>query len=105
MLSHNELVLDICGGRCTSTQAVDRMSAVMRIARRTRDLRFLDLASLLEELVTAAHRGADPEPSPVRRRVEGIRTNGRVPMEIFVSARIGDVEIEMPFVFSPNWRY
>lgn len=105
MLIHNEVALDICDGRCTPAQAVERTREVVTIARRTRDLRFLHIASWFDELVAAVHQGAEPAPSPLGRRVEEIRTNGRVPMEIFVPARLGDIELEVPFVLSPNWRY
>ena len=105
MLNHNELVLDICEGRCTPGQAVDRMRDVVRVARRTRDLRFFNLASWFEQIVAAACREADPPWSPVGRRVQELRTNGRVPIEMFVPTRLGKVEIEAPYVLSPNWRY
>jgi hypothetical protein len=105
MLDHNEVVLDICDGRCTPAEALDRTREVVRAARRTRDLRFIDLASWLNELAVAADLGAVPAASPLAERIEEIRTNGRVPMEIFVPGRLGGVELEVPFVLSPNWRY
>lgn len=105
MLDHNEVVLEICDGRCAPVEAVSRTREVVEVARRTRDLRFIEVARWLDELVTAVHLGTEPAASPLRRRIDEIRTNGRVPMEIFVVGRLDDVEVEVPFVLSPNWRY
>lgn len=105
MLDHNDVVLHVCDGRCTSAEAVNRTHEVVKVARRTHDLRFRDLANWLAELVAAAHQCAEPPTSSLAQRIEEIRTNGRVPMEIFAPARLGDVELEVPFVLSPNWRY
>lgn len=105
MFEHNELVLAICEGMCAPGDVVTAARDVVSAARRTRDLRFIDLASWLEEVAIAANSGATPATSPLHRRITEIRENGRAPIEIWTRRRLGDIEVEVPFVLSPNWRY
>jgi hypothetical protein len=105
MLDLNEVALEICGGGCSGIEAVERMKAVVGAGRKTRDLRFLDVATWFVESLEAVVVGGGEPTGPSRARLEEIRTNGRVALEVFILGRIGGADFEVPFVLSPHWRY
>ena len=104
MLDLNALALELCGGDCSGTAAVQRMGAVVDGARRTRDLRFVDVAVWFAATLETAVGSSRPT-APSSQRIEEIRTNGRVALEVFVPSRVEGVEVEVPFILSPHWRY
>jgi hypothetical protein len=105
MFEHNSVVLAICEGRCTAADAAERMREVVKSARRTRDLRFIDVVCWLDELVAAIRDGRDPIRNPFGQRIDDLRGSDRLALEVFVPARLDDIDVEVPFVLSPNWRY
>lgn len=105
MFDLNAIALEVCAGGAVGLDVVERMSAVVGDARKTRDLRFLDIATWFAECLEAARSGTEAPPTPSRRRIEEIRTNGRVPLEVFVPAHVARARLDVPFVLSPHWRY
>lgn len=105
MFEHNAVVLDICEGRCTPADAAVRMREIVRYARRTSDLRFIDLVCWLDELLNAIRDGRDLSLNPFDQRIVELRDNDRLALEVFVPARLDGIQVEVPFVLSPNWRY
>ena len=105
MFEHNQLVLDVCDGVCTAAQAAERMTRVTQLARMTRDLRFIDVVCWMDDLTALVRDGRPLSDNRFGRQVTAIRTSPRLPIEVFVPARLDDVDVEVPFVLSPNWRY
>lgn len=105
MLSLNALTLELIARDRSESDIVERVHSIAAAARRTRDLRFVDVATWFSHALEAAVRGGDGPPAEAQRRMERLRTNGRVPIEIFVTAEAGGITIEAPFVLSPHWRY
>ncbi len=104
MLELNAVALDICAGRLDASLG-ERMSAVVKSARQTKDLRFIDIARWFDETLTAALTGTAPPSIPLQDRIEARRKNGHVPLEVFMPATVHETLLEVPFVLSPNWRY
>ncbi len=105
MLDLNAVALDVCGSGHAGIEAATTMRAVVGAARRTRDLRFLDVATWFAESLEAVVSG-NPEPTAGSTpRIEEIRTSGRVALEVFIPRTIGREELQVPFVLSPHWRY
>lgn len=100
MFDLNEVALDVCASDRLGIDLVERMRAVVGAARKTRDLRFIEVVTWFAECI---ERGEPTARS--RRRIDEIRANGRVPLEVFVPKRLGDVTLEVPFFLSPHWRY
>ncbi len=105
MFEHNSMVLAICDGRCSPADAAERMHEVVKRARRTRDLRFIDLVCWLDELVGEIRDDRDLSRNPFAQRIDDLRRSDRLPLEVFVPARFLGRDVEVPFVLSPNWRY
>lgn len=105
MFEHNGVVLGICEGGFTAPDAATRMQEVTKLARRTSDLRFIDLVCWLDELVVAVRDGRDPARNSFGPRIDEIRGSVRLPIEVFVPTCLDGNDVEIPFVLSPNWRY
>ena len=105
MLDLNTIALEVCAGDVAGASVLERMRPAVAAARKTRDLRFLDVVTWFAEELAAALAGVAPPAGPVRRRITELRTNGRVPLEVFVPAQIAGTSLDVPFVLSPHWRY
>ena len=81
------------------------MSAVVGAARKTRDLRFLDIATWFAECFEATLSGGVAPAARSKRRIDEIRSSGRVALEVFVSRDVRGVRLDVPFILSPHWRY
>jgi tetratricopeptide (TPR) repeat protein len=104
MLDFNALSLDLCGGDCSAGEAAARMQAISEAARRTRDLRFIDIVVWFADSLNAVV-GEGPLISPPNARVDQIRNSGRVALEVFVPCRLGLFDLDVPYVLSPHWRH
>ena len=105
MLELNAVALELCGRDNVSIDAVERLRAVVNAARKTRDLRFVDIATWFAESLEAALSGSGTATVPSSPRIEQIRTSGRVALEVFVPKEVGGLRLDVPFVLSPHWRY
>ncbi|MDQ4126315.1 MAG: hypothetical protein M3134_12080 [Actinomycetota bacterium] len=105
MLDLNAIALEVCASDHLAADVVERMAAVADASRKTRDLRFVDVATWFAECLEAVRSAKRVGATPSSRRIEEIRGNRRVPIELFVPKRIDDVTLEVPFVLSPHWRY
>jgi tetratricopeptide (TPR) repeat protein len=106
MFDLNAVALAVCTGDCTAVEAAKKMRAVVDAAGRTWDLRFRDVATWFAEALEALVLGrAAPPTGGLTTRIEQIRANGRVPLEVFISRGIGGDDLEVPYVLSPHWRY
>lgn len=107
MLDLNDLALEICGSGKIGPDVVLRAWEIVAAARRTRDLRFIDLVAWFADSVEGAAlgRSAVSVPTGSARRVDVLRGCGRVPLELFVPRMIGRQHLDVPFVLSPHWRY
>ena len=106
MLDLNEVALELCETTSASGDTVDRLRSVVDAARKTRDLRFIDVAAWFADAVEAVVAvGGEAPGGPSSARVDQIRTSGRVAMELFIPAAVGDRSLDVPFVLSPHWRY
>ena len=104
MLDLNDIALDLCSHDCAATEAAERMRDVLETAQRTRDVRFIGIASWfnsnLQRIV-----GSYDQPTTALRGLGMIRLNGFVPLEIFLRVEIMQTACEILFVLSPHWRY
>jgi hypothetical protein len=105
MLDLNAIALEVYRGDHLSSHVVERMGAVVVAARKTRDLRFVDIVTWFAECLEAALAGRNNPTTPVSRRIEGIRISGNVALEVFVQRQTGEVGLDVPFMLSPHWRY
>jgi len=105
MLKLNSLALDICDGGYLGSDAAKRMDDIVREARRTRDLRFIDLVMWFADSLDAIVTGKQPRATAASIRLDEIRNNGRVPIEIFVASSVEGIPIQVPYVLSPQWRH
>jgi tetratricopeptide (TPR) repeat protein len=105
MFEHNQVVLDLCDGTCSAAQAAERMERVVQLARKTRDLRFIDAVCWLGDATVLVRDGRPLSDNRFKRAIDAIRVSHRLPIESFVPARVGGIDLEVPFVLSPNWRY
>lgn len=105
MLDLNEIALEVCGSDDVGRDVVERMSAVAAAAGKTRDLRFVDVATWFAKCLEAAVGDKGEPTGSLSRRIERIRENGRVALEVFVAKDVGGASLEVPFVLSPHWRY
>jgi tetratricopeptide (TPR) repeat protein len=104
MLTSNSVAIEICAGRADPALA-SRMRATIEAARRTRDLRFLDIVVSFAEDLDAAFMEAPLEARSAQRSVDQIRKTGRVPIELFFPVTVRGTRLDVPFVLSPHWRY
>jgi tetratricopeptide (TPR) repeat protein len=105
MFELNAIAIDACEGSYLGTSLAEDMKIALSTARQTRDVRFIDIAIWFADcLQTALLGGAEPS-GPASRRVEEIRSSGRVAIEVFIPKEIGGRLIDIPFVLSPQWRY
>jgi hypothetical protein len=104
MLKLNSLALDICDGGYPGSDAAKRMEDIVSEARRTRDLRFIDVVMWFADSLDAIVTGRQPRASAASR-VDEIRNNGRVPIEVFVAGSVEGISIQVPYVLSPQWRH
>ena len=105
MLDLNEVALEFCETTSASGDTVDRLRSIVDAARSTCDLRFIDVAAWFADAVEALVAGGEPPGGASSARVDQIRTSGRVAMELFIPATVGDRSLDVPFVLSPHWRY
>ena len=105
MFGLNEVALEVCAGTCSGTEAMERLRVVVDVARKTRDLRFIHVSTWFAECLNALLSGTDQPTTRSGRKVEEIRTSGRVALEVFMPTRIEEFDFEVPFVLSPHWRY
>lgn len=105
MLDLNELALSVRRSGAVSGEAGERARRMVELARRTHDLRFVDVAVWFASALDA-HLGSVGENSDrSTRRVAAMRTSGRVAIELFAPVTTERGVIEVPFVLSPHWRY
>lgn len=105
MFEVNAIALEACDGSNLGTSLVDDMKKALSAARQTRDVRFIDVATWFAECLQTALLGSEEPSGPASRRVEKIRSSGRVAIEVFIPKEIGATRIDIPFVLSPQWRY
>jgi hypothetical protein len=105
MLDMNAIALEVCRTDHVGVDVLERISAVVVAARKTRDLRFVDIVMWFAECLGAAFLGTNASRTPLSLRIEKIRTDGRVALEVFVPGRVGEVQFDVPFMLSPHWRY
>ncbi len=105
MFDLNAVALGVQEGSHSVTEASEKMRAVVDAAERTWDLRFRDVATWFAESLETVVSGRAKPTADLMRRIEKIRTSGRVPLEVFVRRDIGNAEVDVPFVLSPHWRY
>jgi hypothetical protein len=105
MFEMNTIALEICEGTHFGPSLVDDMGKALAAARQTRDLRFVDLAVWFTDCLQTALLGSEAPTGPASRRVEEIRSSGRVALEVFIPKEIGVTRIDVPFILSPHWRY
>lgn len=106
MLEMNTISLEVCGGDELRDDVVERLRAAVVAARKSRDLRFVDVVTWFGECLEAALSGREAPASRSARRIEAIRTSRRVALEVFVRTPLpGGAEIDVPFMLSPHWRY
>jgi hypothetical protein len=104
MLRLNELVLDLAESRCMTNEGLARAEAIVEDARLTRDIRFIDTACCLVDLL----RGSDVTnalTSRARDRMSTLWRSERVSLELLLPAQLGERKVELPYVLSPHWRY
>jgi tetratricopeptide (TPR) repeat protein len=106
MLDVNAVALDVCDQGQTDAQMIDALQAALTRARKTQDLRFVDVVAWFTQTAQDLHTGRQPADTPLRRRIAAMRANGRVPIEIFVPVFLDVGQfLDVPFVLSPHWRY
>jgi len=105
MLDLNAIVLEVCGSDRPGIDVLERVAAVVDAARKTRDLRFVEVTTWFAECLETALLGTGAPATPSRQKIEDIRRSGRTPIEVFVPRLVGGVRVEVPFVLSPHWRY
>jgi hypothetical protein len=106
MLRLNELVLDLAETRCTTTEALARAERIEADARQTRDMRFIDTASSLVDLLLGTHGESAPSAtSSARERMSRLWSSERVPLEVLLPAGVDGRPVTIPYVLSPHWRY
>jgi hypothetical protein len=105
MFGMNAIALQLCGNDHVGVDVVARMDAVVDAARKTRDLRFIDVVTWFAECLEAAVLGRGEPTARSRQRIDEIRASGRVALEVFVLTHIEGARLEVPFVLSPHWRY
>jgi tetratricopeptide (TPR) repeat protein len=105
MFDLNEIALDICGGSCSIADVGERLNSVANAARKTRDLRFIDVTVWFAETIDGMRPGRPAPSVHIDRRLRELRASPRTPLEVFVSAEVEGLAVEVPFVLSPHWRY
>ncbi len=105
MLDLNTVALELLQAQSAVPDVVEKLNAVVAAARKTRDVRFIDIATWFAQSVEAAVVDTTARPSRSGDGVDEMRTNGRVGLEVFVPRRVGAVNVDVPFVLSPHWRY
>lgn len=105
MLDLNALALALIRGECDASGASERAGRIVAAARRTCDLRFIDVAAWLAANVKAVVEGTQTLDDPSTRRMARFRSNGRVQLEVVRNASLHGVAIEVPFALSPHWRH
>lgn len=105
MFELNAIALEVCESDHSAGDILERMGAVVGAARKTRDRRFVDVATWFAECLATALSGTGKPTAHSRGRIEQIRTSGRVALEVFIPAHVAGVRLEVPFVLSPHWRY
>jgi hypothetical protein len=105
MLDLNAIALEICRDKWLRSDVVSRMAAVADAARRTRDLRFVQVAEWFAGCLELAVSGTGGPPAALRQKVERMRASERVAIEVFIPKHFDTVALDVPFVLSPHWRY
>lgn len=105
MFDLNLVTLRMCDGGYSLAEAASRMRAVVVAAEKTWDLRFRDVARWFADSLAELLSGGAKPLAESARTIEAIRSSERVPLEVFVRRDIGGVELELPYVLSPHWRY
>ena len=105
MFEMNALALAACEATDIDSSLAGGVSKTLATARQTRDLRFIDVVNWFSDCLQAALLGNEVSTGPASRRVEEIRSSGRVALELFVPRQLGATRIDVPFILSPHWRY
>jgi tetratricopeptide (TPR) repeat protein len=105
MLDLNAIALEICGDGRLRSDVVTRMATVADAARRTRDLRFVQVAEWFAGCLELALSGTGGPPAALRQKVEKMRASERVAIEVFLPTDLDGVALDVPYVLSPHWRY
>ncbi len=106
MLEMNAIALEVCVCDELTVDIAQRIGAVVVAARKTRDLRFIDIVTwFAESLESALSRKCMPATRSAPR-IQEIRSSGRVSLEVFIPKQLaGEARIDIPFMLSPHWRY
>jgi hypothetical protein len=105
MFELNAIALEVCGDERLRSDVATRMAAVADVARRTRDLRFIQITEWFAGCLQLALSGTGGPPAALRQKIERMRASERVAIELFIPKQFDTLALDVPFVLSPHWRY
>jgi tetratricopeptide (TPR) repeat protein len=105
MFALNAIAVEVGREGEPSADVVEKTREVALAARKTRDVRFVDLVTWFAECLEAARSDSTVRETLTHRRVTEFRTSDRVPIEVFFTKDVWGVHLDIPYVLSPNWRY